>query len=249
MTTQMAKLTRRFAIMFCVPLALLCGCSFRNPTVASVDPVVFEVAFREDGAHRPNVSLPATLAVARVGYAESANARRVEQGVPLQILRTPDAAGVGPIRDVAEKLDGLRDVWVLQPEMVMGLKADDPRSIRNIARRYNADLLMVYSLSTQKSNTFHWPILSVLTLGWLPNATAEADTTVRAALLDPQSGFVFHRFHAHSRKSQLTNYYVVHQDEDRAADRAEVAAFEQLIVEVEKQWPQVMGNVRANARR
>lgn len=225
---------------------LLWGCSFRNAQEASVDPLVFAAEFRPEGSggEPARVEWPATVVVTRVGYATDTHTRRHGQGVPLKVLRTPDAAGTGPLRDLGDKLESVREVWVLQPEMLSGLMADDATTIRQAAQRLGADLLVPYSLSTEKSNTFHFPFLSVLTLGLIPNATAEAAVVVRAAVVEPTRGHVLHRFESHSRKSQITNYYVVHDDEDKAADRAEKEAFNKLLEQVEEEWPRIVGQAR-----
>jgi hypothetical protein len=198
------------------------------------DPDVAEMMQRQ-----PVATLPARLGIARVqasGYqyhnffsygggrysvALASDIETEEQLARIQTL--PQVEAVVPLNSL------------LLPEQL-----DSEEALRVAAARLRADMVLIYTLDTRFTVSGTAEPLGVLTLGLLPNKTATVGTTASAIIVDTQTGFVYGAAQARSHTKQLANAWTSKEAIDQSRHRTELAAFEDLLAEVEKTWAAVV---------
>ncbi len=220
------------------------GCALEGQTGnTTVDPVVFEAVDR--APREPKAQFPVRLAIARLGYAEGQKEEDEEgngdegtgssRGVRLR--KTPESSRTWEVEQFARKANAIRDAVVLQPGMTARITS--PPALLKAARRYDAAVVLTYSVSTVCDTNTPLPLASVFTLGFLPNVTAETEATGRAAFIDARSGRVYHRFRYRHSDWQLANVYSKSAAEEATAEKAIDRVVRSLMDRARNTWPNV----------
>lgn len=188
---------------------------------------------------KPLARFPAAVAVARVqasgyrsrtasshGYGAYSvvTTRDVETDEQFQRLAgLPMVRGVAPLSRI-----------LLKPE----LRSD--ADLRDAAASLQADVLVIYTLDT----TFHVrdmaKPLSVVSLGLSPNQKARVTTTASAVVMDTRNGYVYGLAEASETIDRLASAWTNRDAIDAARLKAESAAFEKLVGELETTWRNVV---------
>lgn len=189
---------------------------------------------------KPASPFPARLALVRAqasGYTSASSSgygsgnysvvtsRDIEKDEHLnRIASLPQVAGLAPLNRL------------LLPEKLYSTK-----ELRLAAARLKTDILLLYSLDTVFTiESADLGPLSLITLGFLPNKEALITTTASAALMDVRSGFLYGVAEATAKESQIASFWSSKQAVESSRLRAETAAFEKLVGEVEKLWLHVL---------
>lgn len=120
------------------------------------------------------------------------------------------------------------------------LNTDQP--LRQAAARLGADMLLIYTIDTTFRTEDEAKPLTVVTLGLSPNRVVFVNTTASALLLDTRNGYIYGTAEASESEKQLTNAWQNDEAADQSRRRAETAAFEKLVGEIEKTWTGVVAN-------
>lgn len=112
--------------------------------------------------------------------------------------------------------------------------------LRTAASRLQADLIFVYTFDTQFKDTNKAASLSVLTLGLAPSHVVVATSTVSGLLMDTRTGFIYSALEASDKQDMLATSWGSSDAVDEVRRTAEGAAFNKLIDEFVKSWPQVL---------
>ena len=188
----------------------------------------------------PASPFPARIAVVRVqgsGYSSKTassygkgrysviTTRTVEQDADIErIAKLPLVAGVASLN-----------------QLIIPYSLNSDKELRMAAASVKADLLLLYTFNTVFRVKDHdiGP-LGVISLGMLPNHEAMITCTVSAAIYDVRTGYIYGLAEATARENEMTSKWTSSDTVDDARKRAERAAFELLIDEVEKTWTDVV---------
>jgi len=221
-------------------------------SLVSADDDVADLMSRE-----PAAQFPAQMAVVRVQGPQYRSYRHTAYGQGGYTVMT--------VREVEreedfQRLAGLPMVAAVAPlnRMVLPVQLRSGRELRLAAASLKADLLLIYSFDTMFRIDGHdiGP-LGVITLGFLPVNEAVVTSTASAAVFDVRTGYVYGLAESTARQKQLASAWTTQDAADDARLRAERQAFEQLLGELEKAWPQAVeqcahrsaGEPRSTARR
>jgi hypothetical protein len=129
----------------------------------------------------------------------------------------------------------------LMNRMLLSGKLASAKDLRQAAASLKTDLLLIYSLDTgfNIENTDVGP-LALLSLGFLPTKKARVTATASAALFDVRTGFVYGVAEASATEEQRGTFWSSSEAVDSARKKAEAAAFQKLIGEIEKFWADVL---------
>lgn len=195
-------------------------------------------------ARQPASPFPANLAVIRVqdqGYVSRGyrghslgrfsvvTARDIESDDAMTTLgQLPLVAGVAPIG-----------------RLLLPSTADSTKELRLAAAQLQADLLLVYSVDTTFTvdGTALGP-LSLISLGLIPNKQAHVTATVAGIVVDVRTGFVYGTAEASSTEHQRTTMWATQDATEAARIRAESAAFDGFVGELQGFWTNMV-NVHA----
>lgn len=112
--------------------------------------------------------------------------------------------------------------------------------LRTAAANVQADMLLLYTFDTTFGSESHVPPLGVITLGLFPEREARVTSTASAAFIDTRTGYVYGLAEATASTGQLTNAWTDQVAIDQSRRRAESDAFEKLVADIEKTWPQIV---------
>jgi len=236
-----------------VALGLAAGCSTYTTPGAGVNIENLaraDVDIAELMKAEPAAVFPARIALARVQasgyYSPSGNScygkgrycvlttRDVESDASYERLsRMPLVAGLAVMN-----------------RMLLPAELASSKDLRQAAAGLKTDLLLVYSVDTafRIENTDVGP-LALITLGFLPTKNAKVTATASAAMFDVRTGFVYGVAEASAVEEQRGTFWSSSEAVDSARKKAEAAAYEKLIGEIEKFWADVLRtHVRIPAR-
>ncbi len=196
---------------------------------------------------KPAAQLPAHLALVRVqdsGYRHY----------------SPHCYGHGPftvitVRDVetddhVKRIAQLPQVAGLAPlnRLLLPAQLRSQDDLRQAAARMQADMLLLYTFDTKYDVGDALAPLSVVTLGLSPNQVAKVDTTASALLIDVRTGYIYGSVESTANTEQLANAWTSDAAVDQSRKRTERKAFDDLVAEFEKLWPEVVRQRLATSR-
>ncbi len=109
--------------------------------------------------------------------------------------------------------------------------------IRQAAARLKADIMLLYTFETvfnvkdHEVGPFNW-----FTLGFLPNQEARVSCTASAILLDVRTGYLYGMAEGTATKKQMATIWSDEQAVDDSRKKAERAALDDLMNEIERTW-------------
>jgi hypothetical protein len=129
----------------------------------------------------------------------------------------------------------------LMNRMLLPSNLRSMKDLREAAATLKTDMVLVYSLDTSFNieNTDIGP-LALISLGFLPTKKARVTATASAAMFDVRTGFVYGVAEASATEAQRGTVWSSSEAVDNARQRAEAAAFQKLIGEIEKFWADVL---------
>ena len=189
----------------------------------------------------PMVRFPAMIAVARVqasGYRSHTAQGFGGEGSMFSVITTRDVETDGTIERVA-KMPNVAGLASLNRLLLSGGSLSE-RGLRQAARRVNADVLLLYTFDTQfYTKDFARPV-SIVTLGLSPNKRAYVTTTATALITDARTGYVYGGAETTEKSDQLSNGWTSEDAVDDTRRRTEARAFDKLVGELEKTWPNIV---------
>lgn len=193
----------------------------------------------------PASPFPARLAVARVqasGY--SSRTTQCYGSGQFCVVTTRDVEPEVAFERIAKLLQ-ISDLALMNRLLLPGTLQSN-KDLRRAAAALKADLLLVYSLDTgfNVENTDIGP-LSMISLGFLPNKKARVASTASAAIFDVRTGFLYGVAEATATEQQRATFWSTEDAIDNARRKAETAAFQGLVEQIEKLWG---GVLHAHAR-
>lgn len=234
------RATRLFATLLAVTFAT--GCiAYRTPGGG----VRMELVAKGDIAARfnrkPAAHFPVHIAVARVqapGYESATTAAIFGEG-NFALVATRDVEKPADF----ERIAALPRVAAVAPISVLLLprRLDSDEDLRLAAASLNADMLIIYTFSTQfVTNESVIAPLRVFYLGIFPDQSAKVITTASAAIFDVRTGFVYAAAEATAHENQLTTVWINAEVIDQARQRTERKAFEGLVDQIASGWPAIV---------
>lgn len=188
---------------------------------------------------RPLAAFPTGLAVARVQASGYRSHRCTTHGhgaysvVTSRDIETEDhhkrLASMPMVRGIAPVSS------LLLPEQ---LQSD--RELRRAAAAMHADILLLYTLNTQFHSVDKPNPLHVVTLGLLNGETIRVNTTASALLLDTRTGYVYGVAEATHTDQNDASSWTDEEVVDDSRRRTELAAFENLLGQLERVWGDVV---------
>ena len=229
----------RFAL--CGVLLTLGGCNGRIASAPAVDPVVFRppaaVTLQGSQGALPAATLPARIAIAQIAY--DCAPHEVASNARLKVVHTPPSVAVPLLKDFVADTREIRDVFLLDPAMMGAASFSDPSHLLAAAQRYGADIVLAFSTSYTSGQRQHVMPLSVLTLGFAPNVTADADAIGRVAILDARTGYVYQQFDVTAESWQLATSWNKDDAQEQASSEAQERVIRRVVEQARKQWPTV----------
>ena len=224
---------------FLAALLTLTGCmSYRTPGAGvnlanlQASDQSIQVAFEQ----KPVAPFPARVAFVRVQAPEYRSYRNDSYG--------RGRYSVVLERDVETEADLLRlkklamisDVAPLN-RMLLPATLESDKDLRLAAARLQCDLVLAYTFDTRfRNDKLDVGPLELLTLGAIPNHEARVTSTASAAFFDSRSGYVYGVVESTATEKQLSTAWGTRDAVDDARLRAERAAFDGLLREVETLW-------------
>jgi len=227
-------------------LASLSACCYQMPPQLVGPKDVEEVLARRAATTTqpaPVAHIPARIAVARVTYRgnlfsirhQSDKEPRLSFGA--QFSRTQGAA------DAGARLAKLPQVAGVAPlnHLLLPDEFDDDYALRLAASRIKADLLLIYSLYSERTTDgVEFAPVTIATLGLAPDKTITVGVTATCALIDVRTGHVLGRARAKRESTELSTDWH-HLDATSAAlDHAEDESLERLMDQFELCWRDVL---------
>lgn len=227
----------------------LYGCAAYVPPGAKADlNALAPPSIQEGFAAKPTSPFPASVAAVRVQSA----------GYDNHFLRQNGGfAGGGKYRivlvreveqdshfDAVGKLPQVAGVVTLNRLLVPDVLNGD-KEIREAAARLQADLLFLYTFSTEFFDLNDSRALSTITLGFASTKKINVVTTASALLMDTRSGYIYSAYESTARSDAKSNVWDSAENADKLRRANEKEAFDKLVGEVTKSWQQMLDRHRA----
>ncbi|MDQ3439676.1 MAG: hypothetical protein M3478_04940 [Planctomycetota bacterium] len=210
-----------------------------QPDLAAAIASQTDVTMQEKFDRKPLARFPAAIAIARVqapGY-ESHTAGSYGRGA-YSVVTTRDVEKPEHLAKLA-KLELISEVGPISRVLLPSqLKSD--QELREAAAAMRADMLLIYTLDTNYYVRDMAKPLSVVTLGLSPNQQARVTTTASAVLMDTRNGYIYGLAEASESHNRLASAWTNDDAIDAARLKTEAAAFDKLVVELEKTWAGVV---------
>lgn len=194
----------------------------------------------------PLATLPVTIGVARVqgpGYLARRGPRTI--GGDHVLLRNPESER---LVETLTELPQIEGVATLSPLLLPGGNLTQA-SIRRCAARLQVQMVLIYTIETLDHGEQHLPFWSLLTLGILPSYEARIASVASAVLVDTRTGFVYGAAEGAGESSRLTSAWSQGRASRRAQDRADRAALEDLMGNIQPMWLGVVERWRERSRK
>jgi hypothetical protein len=186
----------------------------------------------------PTLELPANLILARVKQDYSCGRTECTGDAPvLTVINTRSVESEEDLERVS-KLEGISDVGFLNGIVATG-RAVSVSALRSSAAKLNGDLLLIYMVDNDSNESSSFPLLSLLSLGFIPNQRHEANSTISAALVDVKTGYIYGTLEETARKDLLTTSWASDSVNEELQKETERAAFEKILGSLEKFWNRV----------
>lgn len=128
------------------------------------------------------------------------------------------------------------------------LAADAARSLADLraaALELGADLVMVYTLDGEAQSGSELGLVTLASLGTLPDGASKAYVTGSALLLDTRSGYRYATLSSRGEASELASGFTRRLATDKALDRASARAVEGLLANFRPMWTELANNFAA----
>ena len=220
---------------------VLAGCAnYTTPgagvSLASISDSDIAEAYQRE----PAMTWPAHLAVARVagpGY-NSRTASSYGQGA-YSIVSTRDIE----TEDDFTRLGRMPQVAGIAPvsRLLISNNLETVRDLRTAAAQLRADAIVIYTIDTRfRTDTMELGPLQTVALGFLPSRKATVNATCAFMIVDVRTGFIYGAGEATATEDQRANVWGTDQAVEAARQRAERAAFQQGLDEIEALWPSIV---------
>lgn len=207
-----------------------------RPQLAADRAAQTDITMQERFDRKPLARFPTSIAVARVqapGY-RSRTASSYGGGA-YSVVTTRDVEKPEHVAKLS-KLDMVKGVGPINRLLLppTGFRSD--QELREAAASMQADVLLIYTLDTNFYVRDMAKPLSVVSLGLSPNQQARVTTTASAVLMDTRNGYVYGLAEATDSHNRMASAWTNDDAIDAARLKTESAAFEKLVVELEKTW-------------
>lgn len=231
-------------LLACLLGSTLVGCASYVPPGPKADLNDLAPAGIQEGfAAKPTSPFPASIAAVRVQSAGYDNhfirqnggvagggkytivlVREVEQDSHFEAIATlPQVAGLVTLNRL------------LIPDVLNGDK-----EIREAVARLQADLVFLYTFATDFVDVNESRALSSITLGFASTKKINVVTTASALLMDTRTGYIYSAYEASAKSEAKSNFWDSAESADTQRRKNEKDAFDKLIAEVLKSWPQML---------
>ena len=203
-------------------------------------------------AQQATAPFPATLAFVRVqspNYASYSfhQPADVDPASRYSVVTTREAEDDAQV-DRLGRLPQVAGVTTIN-RMLLPSNLRSDKELREAAARLHADLILLYTFDTAFFDTDVARPLTVITLGLSPTRKIAVTTTVSALLLDTRTGFIYSTYEAtHKADTHSTSWGSGDAADEMRRDN-ERQSFKQLLDEVEKTWPKLVGQYARRADR
>jgi len=242
---------QRLALTFVIAIAIVGmtastgGCSsykYRTPGGPAEMALFVDRDIRAEFERAPAATAPAYLALVRV---QQSGYRAYEQtsfgSGRFSIVTVRDSAEEASMRRVQGMPQLAQAAWLnrlLLPEQL-----NSEKDLRVAAASLRADMLLIYTYDTRFHTGDAAAPITVLTLGFSPHQQVTVNTTVSAVLMDVRTGYVYGVCEGNSAQQKLASAWTSEDQVDRSRRATEGEAFDGMIVQFEKLWPEVVAGL------
>ena len=222
-------------------LLLLGGCAvYTTPGEPANLTAITDQGIWERFEPKPAATFPARIATVRLQSADYRAWKTTTYGkgrfsvVPVHQVETEEAFNrIAQLPNIA----GLASL----NRLVLPASIESIRDLRLSAAQLQADFLLVYTFDTDfQIETKPLGALATITLGMLRNREVTIVTTGSAALWDVRTGFLYGLAEATASESHKASLWTKGDVIDNARISLEREAFNKLVTEFTRLWPQVL---------
>ena len=147
--------------------------------------------------------------------------------------------GMGLNEDIFKNLQHISQVVPVNKLLVAGPQ-NSANDLRSAALSLKADMLFVFTLDTQQTQSDWSSPLSLYSLGLSPSVKVEVTTSAMGMLIDTQTGYVYGVLEATSYKKKIAAYMTCQNAWDQCRKVTEKGAIEELNKKFETMWNGVL---------
>ena len=211
-----------------------CGCSYAKPTTGA-NMGLFQGTLNTRHTLQPMAQLPVVLAIARIQGPMHSYPNNT--GYLVMSVNQPP---MGLDEDVFKNLRDISQVVPVNKLLVAGPQ-NSANDLRSAALSLKADMLFVFTLDTQQTQSDWSSPLSLYSLGLSPSVKVEVTTSAMGMLIDTQTGYVYGVLEATSYKKQIAAYMTCQNAWDQCRKVTEKKAVEEMNKKFETMWNGVLG--------
>ena len=189
---------------------------------------------------KPLARFPAAVAVARVQAPDYAS--RTAQGWGRGnycIVTTRDVEKPEQFEKLS-KLPMIHGIAPISRTFLTTSHFTNDEPLRQAAAQLQADMLLIYTIDTAFYVRDMATPLTVVTLGLSPTREARVTTTASAVLVDTRNGYVYGAAEATEQNNRLASAWTSDDAVDMARLKTESAAFDKLVIDLERMWDGVV---------
>jgi hypothetical protein len=227
------------ALLVVLILALnACSTRYVTPGKAVDFSQIHDSSIEEALKTRPTLTFPAAMVAVRVQGAGYANEALIGYGNGNYTVLNTREVGEDQSLSKIESLPGLEEAGTLNQLLIPQTLSSDLQ-LRQGAARLHADLLLLYTFSTQFTDKDLLPPLSIITLGLSPTQRYTVTSTASAVVLDVKTGFVYAALEETQSETGLATSWNTSESMDEGRKTAEKVAFEKLVGSLETAWGRI----------
>ena len=235
---------------FLAVLASMClvGCAtYTTPGAGVSFAKISDVDIQELYAREPAAQFPARLSIARVqarGYSVVADGTNRTGAFEVISVRNIES------EEDFERIAQLDQIIAAAPLTRILIPSDlsSTKDLRMASAQLKTDFLLMYTVDTAfRTNDRLVGPLQTVSLGFLTTKKAFVTATVSFMLVDVRTGYVYGTGESSVTETQSSNFWNSNKAVDKARFRAEEAAFNDALDEIENLWASVVKEYAASS--
>lgn len=154
------------------------------------------------------------------------------------VVTTEDVADDAHLERLA-KMKGVADVVRIN-RMLLPSQLLSDLELRNAGAKLHTDMMVLYTFDTHFEDRDVLKPLTTISLGLAPTKSFKAVSTASALIMDTRTGYLYAVLEERADQRGLATAWGDEEAMRRARKKAERAALEKLLTELETTWPRVV---------
>jgi hypothetical protein len=229
-----------FRLPLILALAALGGCAhYTTPGRGVSIPEITEGDIAQELARKPAAVFPAHVILARVQGANYASYSNRGYGQGRYTLVTARDIELESDFTRLASLEGIAGIGTLS-RVLLPPDVQSGRDLRQAAAQLHGDIVLLYTVDTVfRTDTRDLGPLQLVGLGFFRNKKASVTATCATAFLDVRTGYVYGVAEGTATETRSSDVWGTQAALDKARLKAERAAFEKAMKEVEAVWSSI----------